>query len=101
MTDVNKLSQDEVNSILEKCNNEKSSVVFTYYYKYTFHYSFETESYLINVSYGGISDDIYRHTVSNNEHHLVPLTIDEFKDNFNYGEITRKSDNATYTWNIY
>jgi hypothetical protein len=55
-------NQEKQNAFMEKYRDVK--VKFYNYYKYTFYYSaMLDDGSFISVSYGGNSDDIYRHEV--------------------------------------
>lgn len=77
-------------------NNYKDiKVKFSSYYKYSFGFSGENDNIKIYISFGGTADDIYRFDVHADE--LCGLgPFEKLSDNWNYINITRKSDNLSY-----
>jgi len=61
--------------VVEKYGNV--ILTFDYYYKYMFTYSgVADDGAKICLSYGGVPDDIYKHTVSNNDTHKFSDAIE-------------------------
>lgn len=56
------LTENQVDEIFKKVR-----VKFSHYYKFCFTYVAKVDGYDLHVSFGGSSDDIYRHEVRNNE----------------------------------